>query len=201
MSYTTTDAAADVSDGLSMPDMTSAKIAALIEANVLVNRSSTANYALDRGEVERFIADIRYFPQSRLQRLRDVHPRGMVYRVSSHPREPRNGGGFTTADGTHYPMRGVDYAANPTSSTELGGWCGLWPVKEQRVRLMVKHRALILSSLRGYVGPGHLRTVVDAEKIDGRWFFHTEPATPKGAKFLGKGIIIEVPGGPISDFI
>ncbi|MGB3696263.1 MAG: hypothetical protein WBA05_02410 [Gordonia sp. (in: high G+C Gram-positive bacteria)] len=201
MSYTTPDAALDIAGGLSAPEITSDKVADFIEANVLANLSGTSNYELDRQEVARFISDVRYFPKKKLQQVRDLHPRGMVYRVSSHPRTPRQSGGYATADGTHYPVIGVDYAANPVSADELGGWCGVWPVKEQKVRKMIKHRALILSSLRGYVGPGHLRAVVDAEKIGSRWFFHTEPAPAKATKFLGKGIILQIPGGPISNFV
>lgn len=200
MSYTTTDAARDVADGLSIPEMTSAKIADLVKANVLSNHSSTSNFALDRDQVTQFIADVRHLDQARLQQLRDLHPRGLVYRVSSHPRRPRLTQ-FYTADGTRYTEAGVDYAADAASAAELGGWCGVWPVREQNVRKMVKHRALILSSLRGYVGPGHMRTVVDAERIGTRWFFHTEPATARALKFLGKGVVIEVPGGPISAFV
>lgn len=200
MLYTTTQAAQEIADGLSVdgrrPAVHVDKIKTLVKANKLTNLSGNSRIMIDRNEIEAFIRNTRYVQAAELL---DLHP--LVYRVSVLERQHAPSLAFDDSGALLRRQRGVDFSANPANPTELGGWEGVWPITQVKAAELESENGLLLASARGYVGPGHVRPVKSRSSCSPRWYFHTGPPSRDVEKFVGTGLWIDVPDGPISDFI
>ncbi|WP_042376502.1 hypothetical protein [Gordonia alkanivorans] len=198
--YTTTQAAEVIADGLAeggrRPTVHANKVKTLVRANRLSNHSGHSRVMLDPDEVAAFIRDTRYVTAAELLSLHELVYRVSVLERTDTPRVTYDDDGHLLR--TH---RGVDFSDNPDSQIELGGWEGVWPIREKKAIELADENGLLLASARGYVGPGHLRPVKSLSRCTPRWYLHTSPPSAEIEEFVGTGLWIDVPDGPISDFV
>lgn len=181
-------------DGME-PSITTAKVSTLFKAKALEDVSTTSRFMASAAGVEAFLDNTRYVPD--IQDLLALATN--TYRVSVLEREDRHS--IRSIAGHTVRYAGVDFSDDPLGEDEIGGWVGFWPVKTAIAEQLAQERGLILASCRGYVGPDHVRTVVDFVRDGGRTFFVTERAPETVREFIGGGIWIDVDGGPISALI
>lgn len=196
--YTAREAAEIMRDALTteagdIPSIHANKVKGLIEAGRLTNASDNAWMKVSGVELAAFIEDTRYVTADELL---ENHP--LIYRVSV---TPRHESAVYNEDGILRRFAGVDFSDDPDSGDELGGWEGVWPIAESKIDELIEKEGLLLASFRGYVAPGHLREISEAEAVGSRWYFHTRPARRDVIEFVGSGLWIDIPDGPISDFI
>ncbi|MFJ7619799.1 hypothetical protein ACIQYZ_13460 [Rhodococcus erythropolis] len=197
MLLTTTQTADIVRNGLGRdghePSVFADKVVSLAHAGGLTNVGTGARYMFDQAQVEEFVERTRFVVD--LDEVRALHPDGLVYRVSVKPRQPRSD--VYHVRGVTYSWAGVDLTDDPDGDDELGGWAGVWPVNRELVAELIDAQALVYPSMRDYVGPDHIRRIVDVEPVGDRYFFVTDPAPDPVREWLGAGAWISTPGGPI----
>lgn len=205
MHYTTTQAAEEVADRLAIgpgrPSIYKGKISTLVDARRLTDTTAASGRThIHRSEIDDFVARTRFVPNP--AHLLALNPR--IFRVSVTPREPNevrhaHTGRVLRAD------KGVDYTLDPASAGALGGWEGVWPLRQRDLGDLCDHQGLLLATCRGYVGPGYIRTVVGHSPVEAssRRYLHTAPAPAEVQDFLGTGIWVDthIGGGGISGFI
>lgn len=199
MDYTARQAAEAITAGLTtdghQPTVHPDKVKTLVDANVFTNVSTTTRVMIEREQVEAFIEDTRYIYD--LDELLNLNP--LIYRVSVLPR--RRSVAFDDFGDLLRDHSGVDYSINPQSQTALGGWEGVWPISEANAQELVDHEGLLLASCRGYVGRGYVRTVTGYSLSTARRYIHTTRPPSEVSDFVGSGILIDIPDGPISNFV
>lgn len=172
------------------------KVKAWVRGNLLPDVSTTSRVMIPRDKVEALGKSIRYIPDVGAMLDALGCP---IYRVSVREQSPS-----WVTDSLGHTLRtnkGVDYDLDPNVQLALGGWEGVWPISENRVDWLIEHDGLLGASFGGLIHEGYLRPVTSYTDVGGRRYLHTAPAPRNVQDFLGAGIMIDIPGGPISDFI
>ena len=91
---------------------------------------------------------------------------------------------------------GHDFVSAATAPAEdARGFEGVWPVAEDKLDEAVRLGGLLCATVKGYVGPGMLRRIVDHERTAGGLvWFHTA-AEEELESFVGAGLMVPVTPG------
>lgn len=91
---------------------------------------------------------------------------------------------------------GYDFArAAAVPVVDARGFEGVWPVAEDKLDEAVRLGGLLCATVKGYVGPGMLRRIVDRQRTaDGLVWFHTA-AEKTLDSFVGTGLMVPVTPG------
>ncbi len=196
---TTNQAAEALAEALAVdgrePRVHQLKIKTLALAGALTDVSQTTRVMIELDQLMDFARRTRYVYD--VEELLAAAP--MIYRVSVLERTPNLA--YSEDGKLLRRFAGVDFRDPPTSANELGGWEGVWPISQKNATALVESRGTVLASCRGYIAPGHWRTVRSASKSGSRRYFHTTPASRTIAKLVGSGLWIDIPDGPVSDFL
>lgn len=86
-------------------------------------------------------------------------------------------------------------SATKAPAVDARGFEGVWPVAEDKLDEAVRVGGLLCATVKGYVGPGMLRRIVDHERTaDGLVWFHTA-ADEELESFVGTGLMVPVTPG------
>lgn len=90
---------------------------------------------------------------------------------------------------------GHDFAATTVPAVDVRGFEGVWPVAGDKLEEAVRFGGLLCATVKGYVGQGMLRRIVDHERTaDGLVWFHTV-ADEELESFVGTGLMVPVTPG------